>query len=366
MNKEIVAFLKNLTLLCVEDDKVIQKVYQKLFTPLFKQVLIAKDGEEGLKFFQKYPIDIIISDYVMPKMDGIEMIRHIRKIDMQIPIFLVTAFEDLQLLRQALELHVTGFIKKPITFESLFSNLEIAVKSVLADKILLQKQVELLKYINYQESLTLKKQQKIIQNDVGDTILDYHLGIYFRPKDLLSGDSYTIKRHTQGALLFLIDGMGKGISASVSAMLGSSFVNYQLQKDPSISFTTLIEEFLEYSKLFLLEEEVLSCNFVHLTPSLFHFASFGMPPFLLLNKELSKISSNNPPISCYTRTFQTDTHPLDFRRLMLYSDGLIESIPLKDMQHYFINSKDFNELKEKIESNINILEDDMTILFLDS
>jgi len=64
MNKEIVAFLKNLTLLCVEDDRVIQKVYQKLFTPLFNQLFIAKDGEEGLEIFQNHSIDIIVTDYM--------------------------------------------------------------------------------------------------------------------------------------------------------------------------------------------------------------------------------------------------------------------------------------------------------------
>ena len=363
MNQEIVNFFKNLALLCVEDDPTVQSMYTRLFAPLFKKVYFARDGQEGLEIFRTNPVDLVLTDYMMPKMNGIEMIRDIRSIDMKVPIFLITAFEDLTLLRQALELHTTGFIKKPVTFESLFNNLEMAVKSILADKILLQKQVELLKYINYQESLTLKKQQKIIQNEIAKEQIRYKVDVYFQPKDLISGDSYTIKKHSQGALFFLIDGMGKGLSASVTAMLGSSFVNYQLHKDPSIDLHTLIEEFLEFSKLFLLEEEVISCIFLHITSHSFSLASFGMPPIFLLHDRFYKIPSNNPPFSSYTKSFHIDQYPLDFHRMMLYTDGLIESMHFLDIEQLFLKSKNFKEFKTNIEKKTSFLEDDITIIY---
>ncbi len=366
MNQEIVHFFKNLTLLCVEDDPNVQSMYTRLFTPLFKKVYFAGDGQEGLEIFRANPVDLILTDYMMPKMDGIEMIRHIRSIDMKVPIFLITAFEDLTLLRQALELHTTGFIKKPVTFQSLFDNLEMAVKSVLADKILLQKQIELLKYIDHQESLTLKKQRKILQNEMAKEQIGYKVDVYFQPKDLLSGDSYTIKKHSHGAVVFLIDGMGKGLSASVTAMLGSSFVNYQLHKDPSIDLHTLIEEFLDFSKLFLLEEEVISCIFLHITSHSFSLASFGMPPIFLFRDRFSKIPSNNPPFSCYTTSFHIEKYPLDFHRMMLYTDGLMESVSFSDIKKLFLNAKNFEEFKTNIEKKISFLEDDITIICIDS
>jgi CheY-like chemotaxis protein len=73
-------------------------------------VLQAYDGAEGLNIFRKQNIDVIITDYQMPTINGIELAKEIRKINSNVPIYLVSGLnieeEDLQLFN--------GFIKKPV------------------------------------------------------------------------------------------------------------------------------------------------------------------------------------------------------------------------------------------------------------
>ena len=65
--------LKNLTILIVEDDNKIKSSIARALEGLFKGVILAKNGDEGLKKFKKYNPDLVLTDIVMPIMDGLEM-----------------------------------------------------------------------------------------------------------------------------------------------------------------------------------------------------------------------------------------------------------------------------------------------------
>ena len=118
-------FYKTLNILCVEDDQETLDVYSALFSDIFKNVYTAVDGKDGLKKFKKEPIDIILADHSMPVYTGLEMIRDIRKIDPGIPVILVTALENVDVLKEAIELHVTSFMSKPFTQKTLLNVLSI-------------------------------------------------------------------------------------------------------------------------------------------------------------------------------------------------------------------------------------------------
>ena len=67
------------TILIVEDDPVLQKMYnQKLISEGFN-TLIASDGQEAQDLFNKEPVDLIITDIMMPRVSGIELIENIRQ-----------------------------------------------------------------------------------------------------------------------------------------------------------------------------------------------------------------------------------------------------------------------------------------------
>ena len=81
-------FLKQITLLYIEDDSNIRASMETLFSKMFKNVFIGINGEDGYQRFieNQSKIDIIISDISMPILNGIEMTSLVRKIDPYIPI----------------------------------------------------------------------------------------------------------------------------------------------------------------------------------------------------------------------------------------------------------------------------------------
>ena len=109
----------NLTLLYVEDDEIIRQNAVEYLSDYFKEVYQAKDGQEGLEYYEIYKPDIIISDIEMPRLSGLDMAQKIRKKDKTIPIMISTAYTDTPYMLKAIELQLIKYIVKPINSKKL-------------------------------------------------------------------------------------------------------------------------------------------------------------------------------------------------------------------------------------------------------
>ena len=125
MNFELI---KTFTVLYVEDEKPLREDVTQNIAPFVKKIIIGVDGKDGLELFKqnKEDIDLIISDILMPNMNGIEMNNAIRQIDSNIPIIYTTAFNDTEYMLQTIEQSVTAYILKPIDIELLLKAIEKA------------------------------------------------------------------------------------------------------------------------------------------------------------------------------------------------------------------------------------------------
>jgi len=119
--------LKNLTLLYVEDEEMIRQNAVEYLSRICHNVLEAKDGVEALEVYEKNKPDIIISDIKMPRMNGLEMASHIRKVDKETPIIIATAHTETEYLLKAVELQLIKYIVKPITSAKLTEALLLSV-----------------------------------------------------------------------------------------------------------------------------------------------------------------------------------------------------------------------------------------------
>jgi diguanylate cyclase (GGDEF)-like protein len=132
--------LKTLNILYVEDEDNLRHEVVQNIAPFVKEIIVAKDGLEGLSLFQKHQdtIDLIISDIMMPNMDGIVMVENIRKINQEIPVIYTTAFNDSSYLLKTIQLSVSAYILKPIDIELLLEGIEKA-SVVVENKMLREK-----------------------------------------------------------------------------------------------------------------------------------------------------------------------------------------------------------------------------------
>lgn len=137
-------FLKQATLLYVEDDEVIRTFLAKRLEPRVSKLYLANDGKDGLEKFKQFNPDVVLTDVTMPIMNGIEMAEEIKKIDENIPIIIASAHNDSKFLLDAIALGIDGYLLKPIDKRKLFDTLEKKVKTNFIEKELVKKKQQLL------------------------------------------------------------------------------------------------------------------------------------------------------------------------------------------------------------------------------
>ena len=189
---------KTMRLLYVEDDEPLQSELALMLSDFFDTIVLASDGEEGLEKFLQEPFELVITDIKMPKMDGIEMIRAIKKTHPSQPIIVTSAYNEAEYLLQLIDLGVDGFITKSLSSEHIFHTLAKNVERIHASRELgrYQKKLEELNAALEEEVLTKAKALK---------------------QSYVKALAYQKAFETVGTLL-LLDGEGRVIQASTNAL----------------------------------------------------------------------------------------------------------------------------------------------------
>lgn len=239
-------------------------------------------------------------------------------------------------------------------------------------------------YTSYQEELAFQKELNILRNDFYYKMIESQdislVDFFYKPLDTMSGDAYSARViDTNRTFYLLIDGMGKGLSASLTAMTMATFINHIIDKmieHESFSLDMVVKESMEFIRAILLDEETLSIDYI-LFNSYFlelEYAKFSMPPFLLEDKDhnIIKIKSNNPPLSKWSLQYKTDSYAVkDINKFLFYSDGIVENstfcegVPYsqyieKDFLHAFTRE----EMRKNFCNKIVQQEDDVTFIFI--
>lgn len=121
--------MKSLKVLIVEDEIKLANLIKASIKELFFKVNIAKDGIEGLKKFQSFKPDIIISDITMPNLDGLEMCQKIRE-ESNITIVILSAYSQKEKLLKAIDLGINKYFIKPFDIEEFLEYLKNLSKNI--------------------------------------------------------------------------------------------------------------------------------------------------------------------------------------------------------------------------------------------
>ncbi len=101
------------TILAVDDSPIVRKMMQRTLSDGGYEVALAEDGVLALERFKQGGIDLVITDVNMPNMDGLQLIREIRKINEHVPILTLTTETEDSLKREGQAGGADGWIVKP-------------------------------------------------------------------------------------------------------------------------------------------------------------------------------------------------------------------------------------------------------------
>ncbi|HNY66355.1 MAG TPA: chemotaxis response regulator CheY [Deltaproteobacteria bacterium] len=113
---------KNIKILVVDDFSTMRRIVKNILRQLnFNNIIEADDGSTALDVLQREKIDMVVSDWNMPKMTGLELLKAVRSDDAlkDIPFLMVTAEAQQENIIEAVKSGVSNYIVKPFTAETL-------------------------------------------------------------------------------------------------------------------------------------------------------------------------------------------------------------------------------------------------------
>ena len=127
-------FLKTLTVLYVEDDADTREQFSEFLRRPVGTLITAVNGLEGLEAFKEHRPDIVVTDVLMPQMDGLTMAHEIRGIMPSVPIIVITAFEQTDYLLRAVNIGIDKYVTKPVNSYLMFECLLECVHRLRAEE----------------------------------------------------------------------------------------------------------------------------------------------------------------------------------------------------------------------------------------
>jgi len=135
-----------INILLVDDSSFMRKMLTKILTPKKFNIIEAINGQEGLDTLKDVDIHLVILDYEMPIMDGIEFIEKVKQnVEfLDLPIVMLSGNDDKDVIARALKNGASDFLKKPFATEELLLKCDLHVKNYLNIQIIKQKDRELI------------------------------------------------------------------------------------------------------------------------------------------------------------------------------------------------------------------------------
>ena len=123
-------------ILIVEDEVGIADFLKQGLEEEGYTVLVAYDGEAGLALALEQKVNVILLDWMLPKMNGIDICKAIRKANIQTPILFLTARDTVQETIEGLKAGANDYIKKPFSFDELIERIKIHFRNTASNDIL--------------------------------------------------------------------------------------------------------------------------------------------------------------------------------------------------------------------------------------
>jgi YesN/AraC family two-component response regulator len=144
------------TILVIDDEKSIRDMLRAGLTQYGYGYYDAPDGRSGIEIFKKTRPDIVLTDVKMPEMSGIELTKHLKGIEYDADVVIMTGYGSEELVIEALRSGAANYIKKPITLNELFN---------ILDSIILKRERRKKNEVN-QDTVVFERKKLVFDNDI--------------------------------------------------------------------------------------------------------------------------------------------------------------------------------------------------------
>ena len=118
---------ETINILLAEDERTLAMIIKDTLDGQGFRVTVADDGEEALRLFMTCKPDVLVADVMMPRLDGYELVRRIRKSDRQTPVIFLTARSAVGDVVHGFEMGANDYLKKPFGMQELI----VRIKALL-------------------------------------------------------------------------------------------------------------------------------------------------------------------------------------------------------------------------------------------
>ena len=118
------------TILIVDDESIARDILEGYLASEGYNLVLARDGFQALRRFERHRPDLVILDVMMPHMDGFEVCRRIKSDERwrKVPIILITAFWDQQQMDRGIEAGAESFLPKPLNGDELRAQVRLLLQ----------------------------------------------------------------------------------------------------------------------------------------------------------------------------------------------------------------------------------------------
>ncbi|MHC4401273.1 MAG: PP2C family protein-serine/threonine phosphatase [Planctomycetota bacterium] len=336
--------------LIAEDDRISRRMLQRQLERWGHEVVAASNGREAWETFQNGDYPIVVSDWMMPEMDGLELVRRIRNCqrDAYVFVILLTAKSAKDDIVAGMEAGADDFLSKPFDRNELRVRLRAGERIITLERSLAQRN-QVLHQANERMKRDLEAAARVQQSLLPTSLPEVSRAKFawnFKPCDELAGDFLNMFQLDGKHIgLYVADVSGHGVAASLLSVT----ISRVLTPQPSISSLLVkpddgpngkriippAQVATELNKRFPMEESgdryfTIAYGVLNTETCEFRYVSAGHPPIIQLSPhgeaELLKVGST--PIGCFPEA-DYEEQVVQLRagdRLCIYSDGLPEAM----------------------------------------
>jgi PAS domain S-box-containing protein len=311
----------------VVDDNADMRNFLEMLLEKEYQVLCAENGLDGLEKAHAGRPDLIITDVMMPVMDGYEMTKRVKHDDdlKQVPVIMITAKADIANKIEGLEYGADDYLTKPFNSKELLTRVRSLLKSYEYEKIIVRRNREM---ENDLETARLLQQRLLPERAADISGYRYH-AIYF-PMDKVGGDFYDYSVREGFIDIFIADVSGHGLPGAFLSMIAKMALESITDRNSASRVQYLLNDVIYRSTVKSNYVTSFFCSLDTRKNRLRYYNAGHCPPILYRKSSDSflELNSKGKPLGWFKNIILEEKSEdlLTGDRIIFYTDGITESL----------------------------------------